>query len=140
MMSSRRRMLGSPPRVARAGEPARRRRVRALRAHRLAPPDIILFAAVAALVAIGLIMIFSASSATAYATYRDTAYYVKRQLVWLVIALAAAFIAYRIDYRKLRSVASVVIALEFVALIGVLVPHLGQVSGGSRRWPPNSRR
>jgi cell division protein FtsW len=124
-------MLGNSR--VRAGETGWRRTAN-VRATRLAPPDIVLFAAVAALVAIGLIMIYSASSATAYATYRDTAYYLKRQLVWLLVALAAAFLAYRIDYRKLRSAAPVGIALAFVGLISVLVPHLGQASGGSRRW------
>jgi cell division protein FtsW len=104
------------------------------RGTRLAGPDIVLFGAIAALVALGLIMIFSASSATAYATYRDTAYYLKRQLVWLVVALAAAFLAYRIDYRKLRTAAPLGIAFALCALIGVLVPHVGQASGGSRRW------
>jgi cell division protein FtsW len=100
----------------------------------LAPPDIVLFAAVAALVAIGLVMIFSASSATAYATYRDTAFYLKRQLLWLLVASGAAFVAYRIDYRKLRGIATPGIVCAFIALAAVLVPHVGEVSGGSRRW------
>ncbi len=121
-------MLGS------ARTEVRRRPAPALKTHRLAPPDVLLFAAAAALVAIGLIMIYSASSATAYATYRDTAYYLKRQVVWLVVALVAAFFAYRIDYRKLRTIATVVVVLTVAALIGVLVPHIGQVSGGARRW------
>ena len=34
---------------------------------------------------IGLVMVFSASSATAYAEHGDIAYYVKRQLVWLLV-------------------------------------------------------
>jgi cell division protein FtsW len=105
-----------------------------LRTTRLAPPDIVLFGVVAALVAIGLVMIYSASSATAYATYRDTAHYLKRQLLWLVVALAAAFLAYRIDYRKLRSVATIGIVLALGALVAVLLPHVGEASNGSRRW------
>jgi cell division protein FtsW len=103
-------------------------------ARRLAAPDSVLFASVAALVAIGLIMIYSASSATAYTAYHDTAYYLKRQLAWLVVALVGAYLAYRIDYRKLRSAAPFGLGLAFVALIAVLVPHVGQSSGGSRRW------
>jgi cell division protein FtsW len=127
-------MLGSPPFAARDRDLSGRRATPRVRGVRLAPPDMVLFATIAALVAIGLIMIYSASSATAYATYRDTAYYLKRQLVWLVVALACAFAAYRIDYKKLRAVAPVGIALAFLALVAVLVPHVGQVSGGSRRW------
>jgi cell division protein FtsW len=108
--------------------------VAGLRSARLAAPDSVLLAAVAALVAIGLIMIYSASSATAEATYRDNAYYLKRQALWLLVALVCAFFAYRIDYRKFRKLAPVGVGLAFVALIGVLVPHVGQISGGSRRW------
>jgi cell division protein FtsW len=105
-----------------------------LRIVRLAPADSVLFASVAALVAIGLIMIYSASSATASATYRDAAYYLKRQALWLVVALVFALAAYRVDYRKLRTGAPFGIVLAFVALVMVLVPHVGLTSGGSRRW------
>ena len=72
------------------------------RAFVAAPPDTMLFGAVATLVAIGLVMIFSASSAQAYADTHDTAYYVKHQLIFLVVGALAAWMAYRIDYRKLR--------------------------------------
>jgi cell division protein FtsW len=101
---------------------------------RPAPPDIVLFATIAALVAIGLIMIYSASSATAYASYRDTAYYLKRQCLWLIVALVCALIAYRVDYRKLRRIAPLGVFAAFVMLVAVLVPHVGQTQGGSRRW------
>jgi len=94
----------------------------------------LLFATVAVLVAIGLIMIYSASSATAYATFRDTAYYVKRQALWLVVALGAAALAYRIDYRKLKSIAPALAGTAFVLLLAVLIPHVGSMSGGARRW------
>ncbi len=93
-----------------------------------------LLATVAALIAIGLIMIYSASSATAYATYRDTAYFLKRQMVWLLVALVCGYFAYRVDYRKLRAVAPLGIFAAFIALVAVFVPHVGQAAGGSRRW------
>jgi cell division protein FtsW len=127
-------MLGSSRVPAGNRAPAGRATAPAPAGRRLAPPDSVLFASVAALVAIGLIMIYSASSATAYASHHDTAYYVKRQLVWLIVALACAYFAYRIEYRKLRSVAPFGLGLAFAALIAVLVPHVGQSSGGSRRW------
>ncbi len=60
-----------------------------------APLDTVLFTAVAALVGIGLVMVFSASSATAYAEHGDIAYYLKRQLVWLAVGLAGAYALYR---------------------------------------------
>ncbi|HET9096319.1 MAG TPA: putative lipid II flippase FtsW [Candidatus Baltobacteraceae bacterium] len=99
-----------------------------------APPDTLLFAAVASLVAIGLVMIFSASSAQAYADHRDTAYYVKHQAIYLVVGLALAFLAYKIDYRKLKAVAPYALVLCILGLAAVLVPHVGEAVNGARRW------
>ena len=109
-------------------------RAQARRSFVWAPPDTLLFVAVASLVAIGLVMIFSASSAQAYADHRDTAYYLKHQLVYLVAGLVLAAGAYRIDYRKLKPVAPYALLASIFALIAVLVPHFGVVVNGARRW------
>lgn len=107
--------------------PAHRRR-------RNGPIDTILVSAVVALVSLGLVMIFSASSATAYAEHHDAAYFLKRQIVWLAIGIVLAVLAYRIDYRKLRALAPAFLGLALVSLLLVLVPHVGIVSNGARRW------
>ena len=98
------------------------------------PPDSLLFGVVAALVGLGLIMIYSASSATAARDNHDAAYYLKRQLIWLVISLVCATVAYRLDYRKLAKVAQPLLLLNGVLLFAVLVPHIGLATGGARRW------
>ncbi|GAC1416134.1 MAG: putative lipid II flippase FtsW [Candidatus Velthaea sp.] len=128
-------MLGSSARP-RAAVPKsfRRRTSTPLAPMHAAPPDMVLFAAIAALVAIGLIMIYSASSATAYASFRDTAYYLKRQSIWLLVGIVAATLAYRFDYRRLRTAAPIGIAAAFMMLVLVLIPHVGLLAGGSRRW------
>lgn len=105
-----------------------------LRGSTRTPLDTVLFAAVAALIAIGLVMVFSASSATAYAQHGDIAYYLKRQLIWLVVGLAAAYVSYRIDYRRLRSIAPYLLVAAGVALVLVFVPHVGLGVNGGRRW------
>jgi cell division protein FtsW len=94
----------------------------------------VLFTAVAALIGIGLVMVFSASSATAYAQHGDIAYYLKRQLLWLGIGLAAAYACYRIDYRRLRAIAPYFLVAAIVALGLVFVPHVGLGVNGGRRW------
>lgn len=93
-----------------------------------------LFAAVASLVAIGLVMIFSASSAQAYADHHDTAYYVKHQVIYLIVGLVLAYGAYRVDYRKLRAFAPYALVLCMLGLVAVLVPHAGVIVNGARRW------
>jgi cell division protein FtsW len=98
------------------------------------PPDTLLFASVAALVGIGLVMIFSASSATAYAEHHDVAYYAKRQFVWLMVGLTCAYGAYRFPYHKLKRAAPYVLLASILSLALVLVPHVGLVVNGARRW------
>jgi cell division protein FtsW len=113
---------------------AARRIPAAARAEPRSAPDTVLVGTIASLVAIGLVMIFSASSATAYALHHDATYYLKRQFVWLAVASIAAFFAYRCDYRALRGAAPLLIGLSIVMLLLVLVPHVGLASGGARRW------
>ncbi len=98
------------------------------------PPDTVLFTVVAALVGIGLVMIFSASSATAYAEHHDVAFYVKRQFMWLVVGLGVAYVAYRMEYQRLRRAAPYLLAASMFALLAVLVPHVGISVNGARRW------
>lgn len=99
-----------------------------------APLDTPLFTAVAALVGIGLVMVFSASSATAYAQHGDIAYYLKRQLVWLAVGLAGAYALYRLDYHRLRRLAPYALVAAVAGLLLVFVPHLGVGVNGGRRW------
>lgn len=105
-----------------------------LRSYISTPPDTLLFAAVAALVGIGLVMIYSASSATAYSEHHDTAFYAKRQFMWLLAGLGFAYGAYRIDYHKLKKAAPYLLVMSIVTLLLVLVPHVGIVVNGARRW------
>ncbi len=96
--------------------------------------DGVVVATVASLVALGLIMIFSASSAFAVALHHDAAYFLKRQLAWLAFAALAAYAVYRIDYRKLRALAPWALGANLIALGLVLVPHVGKLAGGASRW------
>ncbi|MGA8534953.1 MAG: putative lipid II flippase FtsW, partial [Candidatus Tumulicola sp.] len=105
-----------------------------VRSFATAPPDAVLFAVVATLVGIGLVMVFSASSATAYAEHGDIAYYVKRQLVWLLVGLVAAFAVYRIDLDRLKRAAPYLLVAAIVGLLLVFVPHVGVGVNGGRRW------
>jgi cell division protein FtsW len=104
------------------------------RSYVAAPPDPWLFGAVALLVAFGLVMIYSASSVTAYAQHLDTAYYVKRQFLWLIVGGICSYAAYRMDYMLLRRFAPYVLVAGFVGLLLVFVPHIGVRVNGVHRW------
>ena len=96
--------------------------------------DPVLIGIVACLVALGLIMVFSASSPQAVATLNDGAYYFKRQSIALLVAAIASYFAYTIDYRRLRGFAPIGLGLSIVLLVLVLVPHVGLMTAGARRW------
>ena len=97
-------------------------------------PDPVLVATVATLVALGLVMIFSASSPSAVAIHHDAIYYLKRQIAWLAVALVVALPLYRIDYHRWRALAPWALLAALVALSLVLVHHVGIATGGARRW------
>ncbi len=99
-----------------------------------APPDTLLVGSVLTLVVIGLVMIYSASSAQAYSDYHDPAFYFKRQLLWLVVGGVVAYGAYRMDYHILRKAAPYLLIASLIALVAVLIPHVGIVVNGARRW------
>ncbi len=105
-----------------------------MRSYLSAPLDTVLFVCVAALVGIGLVMVFSASSATAYAEHGDIAYYLKRQLVWLAVGLAGAYALYRTDYHFLKRAAPFLLVAATIGLLLVFVPHVGLGVNGGRRW------
>ena len=105
-----------------------------VRSHVAAPPDTLLFFTIASLVGIGLVMIFSASSAAALLEHHDVAYFAKRQLMWLAIGLIVAYATYRVDYRLLKRWAPYVLVGSILSLLLVLVPHVGESVNGARRW------
>jgi cell division protein FtsW len=93
-----------------------------------------LLVAVLALVAIGVVMVYSASSVRSYLASSDPAALGLQQAVWAVLGLGALLLTSRIDFRLLRYLAIPLYLGTFVLLIAVLVPGIGTESFGSRRW------
>lgn len=98
------------------------------------PADVFLLLTVGALVAIGAVMVFSASSVDGVTQFHDAAYFLKRELLWIAVGSCALWFGLRVDYCRLRAAAPWIFGLS-VALLGlVLVPHLGSMEGGAQRW------
>jgi cell division protein FtsW len=96
--------------------------------------DVVLFACVLALAAVGLVMVYSASSILAYDRLDDSAYFLKRQTVWVGLGLAAMWLARSIHYQRLRRLTIPLLLVAGALMILVLVPGIGRVAGGARRW------
>jgi cell division protein FtsW len=89
---------------------------------------------VAALLGLGLIMIFSASSNKTFVNMGDPYYYLKRQALWAVIGFAGMLVAANFDYWRLRPLAKVILASSLCLLLVVLIPGVGSGPSGTRRW------
>ena len=69
--------------------------------------DATLFAVTLALLAMGLVMVGSASSALAEESYGNAYHFLVKQVVWAALGLVVMGTAMRLDYRKLRQPATV---------------------------------
>jgi cell division protein FtsW len=84
------------------------------------------------LVAFGLVMVYSATSASAALQNGDPAYYVKRQAIYAVLGLVLMVLASRLRYQVLRQLAPMLVIASLCLLAAVLV--LGEAVNGARRW------
>lgn len=93
-----------------------------------------LLGAVAALLVVGSLMVYSASLVVGYNQFDDDTYFISRQLVWIVMGLAVMLLLARVDYHRWQSLSLVILLVGLVLLVVVLVPGLGTRSFGSARW------
>jgi cell division protein FtsW len=84
------------------------------------------------LVAFGLVMVYSASSARAALAADDPAYYLKRQAAYAFFGIVALAVLSRTDYRRLRYLVPPLLLTSFALLLAVLV--LGTPVNGAKRW------
>ncbi len=90
-----------------------------------------------ALLVIGLVMIYSASIATAEGmrqTGHQGHYFLLRQAVYSLMALAMAVAVFQIPMRAWQQMAPWLFFSGLLLLVVVLIPHIGKVVNGSRRW------
>ena len=97
--------------------------------------DFSILLTISVLCAFGLVMIFSASYYYAQhysGANNDSFYYLKRQLVYLLIGYPVMLIVSMIDYRIIERLRSVFLAISLILLIAVLL--WGQDLNGGKRW------
>jgi len=97
-------------------------------------PAYALLLAVMALTAIGIVMVYSASSVRSYFNSADPAAQGLEQIVWAVLGLTGLLVASRVDFRHLRYLAIPTFVITLALLAAVLIPGIGSEINGSRRW------
>lgn len=96
------------------------------------PLDFIMLVTVLLLLALGIVMVLSASSPKALAEDGNSYSYVERQLVFAVMGIAGMLIISQIDYKAYRKWYKI----AYIGSIGLLllVPLIGYEAGGAKRW------
>ncbi|PLS16592.1 stage V sporulation protein E [Bacillus sp. M6-12] len=97
-------------------------------------PDFILIIVTLSLLAVGLIMVYSASAIWATYKFEDSFFFAKRQLLFAGAGVIAMFFIMNVDYWTWRTYAKVLVIACFVLLVLVLVPGIGMERNGSRSW------
>jgi len=98
-----------------------------------------LVAVVGALIALGVVMVYSASIAMPdnpkFANYSQ-GFFLQRHVMALVIAFVAALATVQVPMSFWEKQAPVVFLVSLILLVVVLVPFIGKVVNFSRRWIP----
>ena len=101
-------------------------------------PDYVLLLSIAALTALGLLMVYSSSGVKSLLTQDDPFARVGPQAFWAIAGGLLMVVLMRIDYRYLRLVSVPAFLGALVLLVLVLLPEIGpikpQVINGSARW------
>ncbi len=96
--------------------------------------DVALLVMVVLLTIIGAIFIYSASNYSAKSTYNDEYFFVKKQVLGIVIGLVLMILVSKINYEKLQKL-SIYLAILSVILLAVLfIPGVGVENYGATRW------
>ena len=85
-----------------------------------------------ALVAFGLVMVYSATSAPAALAHTDPMSYLKKQGAYALFGVALMITAARFDYRRLRLLAPTLVLVALAGCLAVLA--IGARINGARRW------
>ena len=94
--------------------------------------DYTLLAALALLVVIGLVILYSTSAYNGEVKFHDSFYYLKKQVFATSLGIAALFVTANMDYRIWRHVA--VLGYLTAILLSVAVLFIGDEINGSKRW------
>ncbi len=97
------------------------------------PVDSVLAAAVIALIGFGVVMVYSASAIEATVRHHDAQFFLKRQGMYALGAIALMWLVSRVDYRRIK-VLTYPILLAVTGMLLVCVAGFGHKAGNAYRW------
>lgn len=96
--------------------------------------DYLLLTAVVLLIFTGTLMVYSASAINANEKYHDAYYFLKREIVFALIAIGMLFTMMKIDYHKYWKMVYPLMGISIFLCVLVAIPGIGVKAGGARRW------
>ncbi len=99
----------------------------------LEPANVIMYLVMTLLV-IGIIMIYSTSSAKVVDSAHSMNTTFLRHVMWVAIAIIGMLIMMRVDYHYLQKYRTAIFIVALLGLAVVLIPEIGTVTYGARRW------
>lgn len=119
-----------------AGDPESEEFIYADGAHDIerGPIDVVLVLAIAVLLGIGTLAVYTGSSWRAAQRFGDSMIHVRQHLMGVGLGVVGLIIANRIDFRWYKSLTRPLLGLTVVLLLLTLVPGIGVEMNGARRW------
>lgn len=94
----------------------------------------LIIAVTALLTSLGLIMVLSASGVHSYDNDGSAWIIFGKQVLWTIVGLFACYAGLRMSVRFIRRVAFTSYAVTIILLVLVLIPGIGNLANGSRKW------
>lgn len=83
---------------------------------------------------IGIIMVYSASSAISMEKHDHLYFYMQKQILFCLISLGVMFVTSSFPYRLYKSFVYIILFTAIALLVAVLIPSLNVSAGGAERW------
>jgi cell division protein FtsW len=93
-----------------------------------------LFIVVGALLAVGVVMVYSASYVSAAKQHNNPTYFLERHAIYMLLGCMALTVTSMFDYHKITRHWKWCIGLALALLVAVLLPGVGAKINGARRW------
>jgi len=96
--------------------------------------DMVILLTILLLVGIGLVMVYSASSAIALERYKNSYFYLRKQFIAFLLGCLAMIICKNIPFRIYNKLAYPALLGAVIFLILVFIPGIGHTVSGATRW------
>lgn len=95
---------------------------------------VFLFSTTVLLAVIGIFILYESSTYTALLNIGDKYFFVKYQVMWVILGIILSLIMSRISYKKLYPFALPILLGTLVLLVAVFIPGIGLHLKGASRW------